>query len=358
MARKSGIASHLLIAGVLLAAMSGLSLLVFGCGAALTGSGGSQSSSVSTSSTEVTTTLSAPPSSLSTTTVVTPPEKLPALSLGDVAYVDLSRSTLSTVDSGDRRILSPADDAADIQALLDAYSQAAIVPDNGFRQDQVDLIMVVHLLDGSALTIFSRTQDPQSCLMLFSDGNPANTDNSRGELSNYAWSRVVSAPKLFPEIEWVITETKESGKSASLPATMPKDFGMVAAFGVDGKMVLDTFAGTFHKDMILPPGTTTTASLRLTPAELEQAYVELVAMDILAYPTDFVPKPDMGVTPNESYYLRIKVGSTQKEIRWNDSSLSLESRAKALRGWFKKLADLIYAKPEYGALPAFRGGYA
>jgi phosphoenolpyruvate synthase/pyruvate phosphate dikinase len=82
-------------------------------------------------------------------------------------------------------------------------------------------------------------------------------------------------------------------------------------------------------------------------------------MDILAYPRDFVPKPaDMWVTPNEAYYLRIKAGGIEKEIRWNGETLSTEPQAAALREWFKKLQDLVYETPEYKALPPMRGGYA
>ena len=282
---------------------------------------------------------------------------LPALALGDVAYVELSHSTLVIADPGSRRILSPVGDKPDVQALLDAYARAAIVPDAGFSRNQVDLALVIHLRDGSALNVLWQKEDWQSSLIEFYDGKPASGGTGQGR-DNPTWSHTVSAPALLGAAEQEIATPHSGDETASLPATMPKDFGMVAAFGVYGKMVLDTFAGTFHKDMVLPQNTTATADLRLTQAELEHAYSQLVAMNILAYPTDFIPKPDMGVTPNQAYYLRIKTGGIEKEIRWNDSTLSLDPRAKALREWFKGLADLIYATPEYKALPGFRGGYA
>ncbi len=282
---------------------------------------------------------------------------LPALSLGDVAYVELSHSTPVEADPGDRRVLSPVGDSADVQALVDAYARAAIVPDAGFSRNHVDLAVIIHLRDGSALNILWQKQDSRPGLIEFYDGKPASAAAGQG-LDGPTWSHTASAPALLGAAEQEIARPGSEDETASLPTTMPKDFGMVAAFGVYGKMVLDTFAGTFHKDMVLPQNTTATVDLRLTQAELQLAYSQLVGMDILAYPSDFIPKPDTGVTPNQAYYLRIKAGGIEKEIRWNDSTLSLDPRAKALRGWFKGLADLIYATPEYRALPGFRGGYA
>ncbi len=208
---------------------------------------------------------------------------LPALALGDVAFAELSYSTPVEADPGDRRILSPAGDTSDVQALLDAYARAAIVPNTGFSRNQVVLAVIIHLRDGSALKVLRQKEDRQTCLIEFYDGKPASGDTGQS-VDGPTWSHTASAPELLGAAEQAITTSRSGDKTASLPTTMPKDFGMVAAFGVYGKMVLDTFAGTFHKDMVLPQDTTATADLRLTQAELEQAYSQLVAMDILAYP--------------------------------------------------------------------------
>ena len=66
----------------------------------------------------------------------------------------------------------------------------------------------------------------------------------------------------------------------------------------------------------------------------------------------------VGVPPRYQYYLRLRAGGIEKEIRWDDTSLSNDPEAVALRDWFKWLQELIYEKPEYEALPDFRGGYA
>jgi hypothetical protein len=177
-----------------------------------------------------------------------------------------------------------------------------------------------------------------------------------------SFSRGVQAPDLLQAAELAISRPGdvegEPNGDVALSTVMPDDFGFLAAFGVDGKMVLDTFAGTFHKDMVLPQNTTSTAGLSLTPGQLQEAYSRLLALDVLSYPADSIPNQNGGVTPNEEYYLRLKAGGIEKEIRWNDTTLSDDHAAVALRDWFKWLQEEIYATPEYRALPDFRGGYA
>jgi hypothetical protein len=67
----------------------------------------------------------------------------------------------------------------------------------------------------------------------------------------------------------------DAGTTASapgLPEQIPPDFGFTAAYGVDARNVLDTFTGTFTKDIINPNKPNPTVELRLTPEEL--AYPE------------------------------------------------------------------------------------
>ena len=88
-------------------------------------------------------------------------------------------------------------------------------------------------------------------------------------------------------------------------------------------------------------------------------------MDILAYPSDFSePKNSTGpttyVTPHTSYYLFVQAAGVRKEVRWEDFRYGSWSspQADAFRNWFKRLEELIQARPEYKALPEARGGYA
>jgi hypothetical protein len=298
------------------------------------------------------------PTLASTSSSIVSREKLAPLLFEDVAFVELTHPTLLTVSVEDRRILSPVGDAEAVKTLLDAYSRAAVVTGDDFPRDRANLKMVIHLRSGSALVLWGQPDDNE--MGLVDAYEVTASDIPAGDALHLpSFSREVQAPDLLQAAELAIAlpEAEPNGDGA-LSTVMPDDFGFVAAFGVYGKMVLDTFAGTFHKDMVLPQNTTSTASLSLTLGQLQEAYGRLLALDVLNYPTDFIPNQNGGVTPNEEYYLRLKAGGIEKEIRWDDTTLSDDRDAVALRDWFKWLQQLIYATPQYRALPAFRGGYA
>lgn len=333
---------------LLLAVLIAVTSILVACGTSASTTPGADNST-STSASVV--------SSPSTATHATSPEDFPTFALSDVAYVELIHPSLLIVSAEGRRILSPIAEAADVQSLLHGYSGAGIsIAGDSFPADKADLQVVVHLQDGSALEIMGLPNDTELGFAVLWDGSIQS--EQPGMQGDSIWSKEIVAPELLAEARRIIGQTAQSQEGAHLSAAMPDDFGFVAAFGVYGKMVLDTFAGEFYKDMVLPPFTIAAAPLALSEAELEQAYRGLVSLDVLAYPSDFVPKENGWMTPNSEYYLRLRANGIEKEIRWDDGSSSLEPRATALREWFKKLSDLIDAKPEYKALPDFRGGYA
>lgn len=148
-----------------------------------------------------------------------------------------------------------------------------------------------------------------------------------------------------------------------LPEQMPSDFGFTAAYGVGARNVLDTFTGTFTKDIINPNKPNPTVELRLTPEELATLYQDLVDMDILDYPSVFRPELEnqsgtmVVMTPNPTYLLTIRAAGSERSISWDDANQMTTPRAKALRDWFTKLQRLIEAKPEYQVMPPTEAGY-
>lgn len=158
--------------------------------------------------------------------------------------------------------------------------------------------------------------------------------------------------------------SRESHKT-ELPKTMPADFGFSAAYGVAAKNQIDTFKGTFTKDIVSPSKPNPTVQLRLTAGELGRLYSELASMHILDYPSQLPPPEDrvakngtaVVVMPSESYTLRIKAAGVEKVITWDDNANLMTSEAKALRTWFRELENIIQSKPEYKAMPPAQGGY-
>lgn len=143
------------------------------------------------------------------------------------------------------------------------------------------------------------------------------------------------------------------------PAEVPSDFGFRAAYGVTAKNAMDTFAGTFTKDLVLNGQATT--DLRLTAEEMQSLYRDLVEMQSRwqLFTTPFsLEDTGMFVTPSIVYRLEWSVGDFSAiPIVWDDSILSSDPKAVDLRDWFDKLRRMIEARPEYEALPPAKGGY-
>lgn len=306
----------------------------------------------SSPSTTLTSTTS-PPESV--TTVVTSSERLPTLSLEEVAYVEVTNPNADVTGPGDRLLLSAVGDVGEVEPLVDAYAES-FIPVGVNLSRSLYRTLVFHLDDGRALTVRWDPAAPQACSVELYDGQGLN-DETGDALYGPVWSDTVVSPGLLDLTQQALDRLRDGAGTTSLPTTLPDDFGFIAGFSVHGKDVLDTFAGTFQKDMGLPPGTTAHTSLSLTPAQLEEVYAELVALDILSYPTDYAPKAELWASTSEFYYLRFRVDGVEKEVRWEEGTLSEEPRAVALRAWFDKLRDLVYQTPEYKALPPIRGGY-
>jgi hypothetical protein len=152
---------------------------------------------------------------------------------------------------------------------------------------------------------------------------------------------------------------------AILPDVMPADFAFLACYGVGAKNQIDTFRGTFTKDIVSNSNPNPTVEFRLTADELDRLYGDLVRMHILEYPSQFPAAEDRDpkdglmvvVTPYESYVLRIRAAGTEKLISWDDDENLQTPRAIALRAWFLELQTIIQNKPEYKAMPPAEAAY-
>jgi hypothetical protein len=153
--------------------------------------------------------------------------------------------------------------------------------------------------------------------------------------------------------------TTLTSSGAELPAVQPADFGFVASYGAYGKNQLDTFKGTFTKDIISQTKPNPTVELRLTAEELATLYQDLRAMHVLDYPDSLDPS-NTGVTASTptSYRLEMRVGGLAKTVSYVHGDSPKTEQAKALADWFEKLRAIIEAKPEYQQMPPLEGGYA
>ena len=100
------------------------------------------------------------------------------------------------------------------------------------------------------------------------------------------------------------------------PAVKPPDFNLIFRYGVGAKNELNTFEGTYTRDMISDPSIT--VPLSLTEEEQDRIYKKMVEIDFFDYPEKFsltvTPGGSVGmVTPYMSYYFRVEYDSRIKE---------------------------------------------
>lgn len=146
----------------------------------------------------------------------------------------------------------------------------------------------------------------------------------------------------------------------TVPAPGESDFGLIFRYGVMARNELNTFRGTYTKDMVSDPSIT--VDLSLSEGELDSIYQKMVEIDFFDYPDEFsvsvLPGESVGmVTPHSSYYFKVEYGSRVKELRWEDRIINKDEKADKLRELIKLIRDVIESKEEYQRLPEPTSGY-
>ena len=144
---------------------------------------------------------------------------------------------------------------------------------------------------------------------------------------------------------------------------MPEqDFGFRFEFGSCFTDVLDTFDGTFTKDLIFDPAVT--IPFRLSDEQMMAVYGKMIEIDFFGYPDVFViPTPRSGPlgiqTPAERYHIVVRNGGMSKALDWIDEIREPWSReAENLSSLFDMIKEMISVSPEYRQLPERNGGCA
>ncbi len=138
------------------------------------------------------------------------------------------------------------------------------------------------------------------------------------------------------------------------------NFNLIFRYGVRARNELNTFNGTYTKDMVMDPSIT--VNLSLSKEDLDSIYQKMVEIDFFDYPEKFsVPIPPDGmvymVTPFNSYYFKVKYDSKNKELWWEDEIQNENIKADKLRELIKLIWNIIESKEEYKKLPEPRSGY-
>jgi hypothetical protein len=132
-------------------------------------------------------------------------------------------------------------------------------------------------------------------------------------------------------------------------------FNILFRYGIGAKNELNTYNGTYTKDLVIN-GTVTT-NLTLSQEELTELQYKIAEMGLWSYPESFSRNPFSEVTPPCDWYLKMDVNGKIKVITWNSNSLIESNIQQHLDQVTDYLTGLIEQKPEYQVLPNAEGGY-
>jgi hypothetical protein len=151
-----------------------------------------------------------------------------------------------------------------------------------------------------------------------------------------------------------------SAQQAAGDNPQKSDFNFIFKYGVSGGNTLDTFHGTYTRDMILDPAIT--IDMVLTAAEMDSIYQKMVEIDFFNYPDKFsVDVADnetkIEVAPYPTYFFKVEYSGKTKELLWHDKYVNSDAQADKLKELINLIKGIIELKPEYQALPQPSGGY-
>jgi hypothetical protein len=138
----------------------------------------------------------------------------------------------------------------------------------------------------------------------------------------------------------------------------PRNFNLKFSYGVGAKNVLNTYSGTYTKDLIVDG--TTTVPFILSDRDIERIKEKMLEIGFYSYPDTFsVPQGDtvVTVTPHSTYIFDVTNNSLVKHLYWSDHIVNQDSAAVKLRELITFIEGIIESNPGYLQLPPARGGY-
>jgi hypothetical protein len=137
-------------------------------------------------------------------------------------------------------------------------------------------------------------------------------------------------------------------------------FNIIFRYGCNGgKNILNTFNGTFIKDML---NYTLATSLTLTQEELNQIYSKMKEVGLFSLNQTDLKIPSNisvyhGICPLESYYLKVQDGTRIKELSWNRETELNSKLVLPFSNLVESIKEIVHSHPEFRKLPDPVGGY-
>ena len=138
-------------------------------------------------------------------------------------------------------------------------------------------------------------------------------------------------------------------------------FNLEFKYGITARNILDTFEGTYTKDMVADPPVS--IDLSLSEEEKDIIYQKMVEIDFFNYPDEFfievsTTETITTFTPHNSYYFKVEYDSQIKELRWDDDITKPDEKADRLRELILLIRNIIESKEEYKELPEPTSAYS
>lgn len=148
----------------------------------------------------------------------------------------------------------------------------------------------------------------------------------------------------------------------SMPQEPASDFGFRFAYGACGTDILDTFAGTYTKDML--GADPITIPLTLSSEEQARIYAKMRDIHIFAYPAtyaiDVSNAGEVGqVIPATTYSISIRSTGQTHTVTWLDNiTKPTAPEADRLRELFQLIVAIINQQQKVQQLPIPQAGCA
>jgi hypothetical protein len=148
--------------------------------------------------------------------------------------------------------------------------------------------------------------------------------------------------------------------SIGTPTPTESGFNFIFKYGVTARNTLDTFHGTYTKDMVMDPAIT--INLTLSPQEMESIFQKMVEINFFSYPDNFsvsVPEGEIKtqVAPYSTYFFWVDNGGKTKELLWHDKYTNSDAAGDKLKELINFIRNIIESREEYKNLPEPSSGY-
>ena len=131
----------------------------------------------------------------------------------------------------------------------------------------------------------------------------------------------------------------------------PEDFEFIFSYGVMNKNILNTFEGTYTKDLVIDGGITT--ELKVTKDEKQKIYTYMKDIGLFQYAEKI---EGMNIEPASGYSFEIQYNGKRKWIEWI-GEFTNNKRDLEFKELTKMIQEIIKSKEEYKALPSPNGYY-